>query len=444
MTKEDIKYVITAEDKATATLRKSSQEVKELSNQVRGSGEKFKASTELAGAFANTLGNSNIGGAAGQIAQLTERMTAFAGATDDAGIALKLGLAGAAAFVGFELGQFLSGSRQYTQTLNDELEKTKSLVQAIGVASQTALANVDFTIGLEGDSQSQLEQQRDIVATLERNLVGAADKLKAYRDELNKTVDVDNDFGIIPGSNVLAKGQQALDKNREILKAQIEEQEAIYKRFTDEVEARTIAINRLEEQQAAQRNVDSAAFLAQQEKQLDALTLSKEAQRELAIVESTTAGPDRDRAIALNRQITAAEKRLQQEKDFQAELKKNIAEATRFNEKKLAEADRIDKLTMSTAQNLKIQALQMAGQTADAEAYRLTLQGVDEDTASRLAQLKDTLGTSKSQAHCRPQPTPPANRVYFPGGVMSQRCAWQRTQNEPQILVSSKKSYSTT
>lgn len=80
----------------------------QLSQQVALSGRSFKATTELAGTFANVLGNSQFGGIAGQIAQLTERVNAYSEATKAAGassLALKATIGAAVAIGSFRIGQ---------------------------------------------------------------------------------------------------------------------------------------------------------------------------------------------------------------------------------------------------------------------------------------------------------------------------------------------------
>ena len=94
MATESVKIKIDAENKASAELRKVAFDADKAAKEIKEVGGKAKASTELVGSLANSLGGTQFGGAAGEVAMLTERISAFSEYR-------KQGGAGAMAFKGW-------------------------------------------------------------------------------------------------------------------------------------------------------------------------------------------------------------------------------------------------------------------------------------------------------------------------------------------------------
>lgn len=108
--KENVTYIIDAEDKATKKIRKATEQTKQMVSSVKDLGSKSKASTELVGSLAGQLGDSGLSGSAGGVAQLVERVSALSGELEGGGkaaMAMKAGMVAAAAVGGFQLGKAL-------------------------------------------------------------------------------------------------------------------------------------------------------------------------------------------------------------------------------------------------------------------------------------------------------------------------------------------------
>ncbi len=77
MTTASAKVIIDAEDLASKKIADAARNVEKSVKNIKDVGGKAKASTELFGTLATTLGGSQLGGYAGQLAQLTDRVSQF-------------------------------------------------------------------------------------------------------------------------------------------------------------------------------------------------------------------------------------------------------------------------------------------------------------------------------------------------------------------------------
>jgi len=128
-TDETIDIIIDAEDRATAQVRKTTKDIQQQVGAVKELGGKAKASTELVGTLASTLGGGELGQGAAMLAQITERVSAFSDVAKEGGKAalfFKAGLIGAVGVISFQVGRALGDLVFDTKRWREELEKAKT------------------------------------------------------------------------------------------------------------------------------------------------------------------------------------------------------------------------------------------------------------------------------------------------------------------------------
>lgn len=132
MASEDVTYILDAEDRASAKIRKNRMELEASAKATRDFGVQAKASTELTGSFAAALGDTAFSSSAAQIAQLTERVSAFtevARKSTVATIALKGAVVGLVAVGGFQLGQTLAAWVTGLDDLEEAMDRGRTAMQ---------------------------------------------------------------------------------------------------------------------------------------------------------------------------------------------------------------------------------------------------------------------------------------------------------------------------
>ena len=111
MASESVGILIEADDQASAKLQQVADNADRQVKRIKEVGQKAKASTEFVGTLANQLGGTQLGGFAGQLAQLTERISNFSEVSKAGGagaLAFKAGLVAATAIASYKVGEALS------------------------------------------------------------------------------------------------------------------------------------------------------------------------------------------------------------------------------------------------------------------------------------------------------------------------------------------------
>lgn len=188
MTTESVKYLIDAEDRATAKIRKTTAEVNKQVSQVKEIGGQSKASTELVGTLATSLGGTGVGAFAGEISMLTERVSAFSEVSKAGGVgalAFKAGLAGAAGVISFKVGKALGDVIFQTEKWNKKLEEAHELAQRLG-------SQLDqLSIGRSGDETNAAinagpEAIAKRLAVINRELGGIGQQSESAKRQLRE------------------------------------------------------------------------------------------------------------------------------------------------------------------------------------------------------------------------------------------------------------------
>lgn len=157
------------------------------------SAEKAKASTELVGTLATTLGGADFGGVASELAGLTERLSAFSEVSKEGGagaFAFKAGLLAAAGVISFKVGQAIGNAIFDTARWNLELEQARENFQALSAAAARQ-ADQRFSLELEEievfkDPFLQKQAQQDLLDSIQDNLTGVTARVQTARANIKE------------------------------------------------------------------------------------------------------------------------------------------------------------------------------------------------------------------------------------------------------------------
>ena len=191
MTTEAVRYIVDAEDRATAKIHKVTDDIERQVKQVKDVGSKAKASTELVGTLANVLGGSQLGSFAGELAQVTERVSAFSEASKGAGggsLLMKAGVLAAAGAISFKLGSAIGNAIFQTEKWKEELVLLNSEMQRLGGKSITSLSGqfdrAKQKIGLMIDPVKQEAAFEKLKQMTDKNLDGVASKIRSQKKKI--------------------------------------------------------------------------------------------------------------------------------------------------------------------------------------------------------------------------------------------------------------------
>ncbi len=337
MTTASAKVIIDAEDLASKKVAEAARNVERSVKNIKDVSGKAKASTELFGTLATTLGGSQLGGYAGQLAQLTDRVSQFSEVSKSGGagaLAFKAGLVGVAAVITYQVTSAIAslvfdikGAERAMQEAFAGMDDA-----AQGFATAQARRNAKDMAEIQtGSAEEQTAKQKEKLEELNKELAKSGlryQQLAAQQDRMAASASLWDEY--ISGASKdeiadLEKQKQIEDNN----------------------------FKRLQSQQTAVRDL------------LDQETKDREARVEAA--------------------KAAASAQEQAAKDEIAAQKAIAAEAEKAAQKKQAEAERIANIREREIDRLKEQRILLEQGAEAAKAFNLEQQGLDKATAQRLA-----------------------------------------------------------
>jgi len=331
---DDISIVIGAQDKASKVINDVVKNADAKLKQFKTVAASGKASAELTGTLAKTLGGTALGAFSGELAGITERISAFSEVSKQGAggaLAFKAGLAGVAAVAGFKIGTMIGDwvyeTEKFTKQLQEaNIELLKAADVAAGLAS-TTLGIATAKIDLIDDPEAQDAALRKRYTELSR-----------IAEQQQKNIDL-----IKEEQAARVTGWQSMLGLSEEVKAA----------NTAEIQAAEKLRNATEAEQAkiGQR-------LNREFQELEAL---KKAKQDKAEAER--------KALA---DTAAAQKQAEDEKQ-------------RAIDKQVADAKRIEDLKKSELENLERQKVLLNEGKEAAHALALEQKGLDKATAERIA-----------------------------------------------------------
>lgn len=412
---EDVTYLIDAEDKASAKVRKSKDEVNKMVGEVKDLGGKSKASAELVGTLANQIGSTGAGQAAGEVAQLVERISAFSEVAKSGGkgaLFLKAGIAAAAGVIAFKLGKALGDAifqtERWQRVAERQAQRSSELadrqVAAFARRQQMAI-DLARTLGKAGEQEKLAEMLRAARAETQ-----AASK--SVEDLQQRIIDLrgEEDFGLNLGIketinvNRIALAESELEANKKLLasaRSRAEQLEAMTSPMAKQL--------RIAQEQAA-ADERSKGQLRQINKQLALAKAQGDDRLRLELKMAGVQESELGAALRIRKETLALqEAELQREQaaakakaDAERERQKLIVDAERKRQQAAAqragEEQRIAQFQEQTINGIRLQLVEMAKGREAAEAMRLQQGGFAEDQAKRLARGIEAIRKLKEEA----------------------------------------------
>ena len=318
----DVQIVLEAQDKASVVLEKVAKKVEDNVKQIRSTGEATKKSTELVGAFASALGDTGLGSYAGQLASLTEKVSAFSETMKDGAansLAFKGGLQALSAVIGFSVGKAIGDAIFQTKKWGEELEA--AAIKAKNMDSElVAVANKRFNFKLEeielvGDPDEQTAALRKVLATAEKELADTNKQIDAVK---NRVISMNEAWYATPDAIAAASDTSTLESNAEALRSQI----TILREKTDESR---LGLEAQKEANAAQEK--SASYIANLQQEIQLLKAKKDEVNAITAAQAVGATGDLDGAEALLNErdkLKAAQAHADEIKKLTADLEKQL------------------------------------------------------------------------------------------------------------------------
>jgi len=391
---EGVELLIKADDQASKVLDNVAETVDQKVSRIKDVGGKAKASTEFIGTLANTLGGSQLGGYAQQLAGLTERVSAFAEVSKagaGGALAFKAGLAGVAAVAGYKIGEAIGNWWMDTAKWNEELAKANGLLNTTAEKTADMLA-VSLSIDTEkilliGDT----DEQRKQLVSWQNELSTQAEELAKILKEQEATIKAEETtwqsiFGISEAQKADDAARTA--EYRKQLDVVEKEQQAVQLKLRSDVEELRVLKEKTE---LNKKNTDYIKSLTEE------VALLKASKDQRAAIESLQkTGGDTQAAAkveALLREKDALNEKKEAEK-LAADEEKKAAE------RKIADSKKIDDLKKSEIQRLTEQRIELEQGAEAARKYALEQKGLDSATARKLASEEaaiEKLRTEKEQ-----------------------------------------------
>ena len=374
---ESAKIIIDAEDLASKKFEQAAKAAEQNIKRVKDVGGKAKASTEFFGTLATSLGGSQLGSYAGQLAQLTERVSAFSEVSQagKAGaLAFKAGLAGLVAVASFKVGNALGDIVFQTGQWRRELEKAtvaaRELEQQALRASDKRVSFQLEDIELIRDPKEKQAAQEALFKRLENDIVGVTSQVKESQKAVDEWADA---WQITSGRKNQAEEAAAVLAHD---KARLDQLKQQRDSIRDMISERAQENEKLRERNALQDKSESfvqalrdgGALLKGKKEQLAAFTASK----------NTFGQEDRGEAERLLRERDMLQAKADAEKQA-AEERERIAQQAETDAKRVAD------IRDREIASLRQQRIELEKGQAAAKAFALEQQGLDAGTARRLA-----------------------------------------------------------
>ncbi len=276
---EGVELLIKADDQASKVLDNVAETVDQKVSRIKDVGGKAKASTEFIGTLANTLGGSQLGGYAQQLAGLTERVSALAEVSKagaGGALAFKAGLAGVAAIGGFKVGVEIGKWALETNKWNGMLDEASlSLNKAAETAARLAGRKLDIKfqkLELIQDPDEQNAALRTWYSELQKVAAAHEANIKAMK-EANEVEDktIEGRARLLMSSEEVARSRESEQAADKLALAGIEAQQlAIENKISSDAKE----LDLLKAKVALNKQND--ATVASLEKEVELLSASKE------------------------------------------------------------------------------------------------------------------------------------------------------------------------
>lgn len=399
MASESVEIIIEADNRASAKFNQLNKDVDASVKQIKEVGGQSKASTELVGTLANSLGSSAIGGFAGELAMLTERVSAFSEVSKAGGagaMAFQAGLAGVAAVVSFKVGKAIGDVIFQTERWNEALAESVALSEKLDGAI-AGLRGQQFVEDAESvrqivDQEERRAAAKALILKLGKEEAAQVEERNRLQKERDRLLNQERAAGLSGGLTGLAGAKVAgmfagTDEARAELKKRIDAQQEIIDASKEQVKQLTIIANE-ESKAAVAKQENSAKFVQGLRDELELLRATKEEQFAIQAARGTANSDDRAEAERLLRERDAIRAKQEAEKAAEAERKRAADARARESE---AERKRLESVKSGIVEKLRREAIALQDGQVAARAYALEMQGIDKSLANQIAQTEALL-----------------------------------------------------
>jgi len=347
MTTPSAKVVIDAEDLASKKIADAARKIEQNIKSIKDTGRNAKSSTEFIGTLANQLGGTQFGQYAGQLGQLNEKISQFAEVSKAGGagaLAFKAGLVGVVGVLSFKVGQAIGDAIFQTKRWRLELEAAeeaaKKLSSQVERAAGDRFGGQVKQIDMLGDPDAQKKATEDLLKQIDKDIEAKARQLDEYREKVMKVEE-----SWIP----LGDLGRSIHENNKLQVQEAERLKELFKEQALELRKKLVA--------------DEEALILQEKQKAAAEELARKKEQETKLAE---------------------------------EQKRIAAEAEKANNKRIAEAERIASLRQSELDRLKEEKILLTEGAEAAKQFSLERQGLDKDSAGRIAAAQAELEDLKN------------------------------------------------
>ena len=385
MASESVGILIEADDQASAKIQRAADNVDASVKRIRTVGGQAKASTEFIGTLANSLGGSQLGGFAGELGQLTERISAFSEVSKAGGagaLAFKAGAAAAAAVVSFKIGETIGNWAFETERWKNEMAAATKEAERLNGLQQ------GFDSKRKSEKQEDLSLIRDPEArraAIEAE-AAAADQAAANMDNLiaqsrKNLAEAENRRDAWSLDGTLRRGEHQAEVKMH--QEQLENDRAKRASFAKEAQAYREMIGERARDIEAKKAANAAgeksdSYLAGLREELSILTATKEERFAIEAGKNAFGADAQKEAEALLRQKAAILEKAEAEK-------KADQEAEQARAKQEAASQRVIDAEHRHTQALEQRRIELEQGKEAARAYALQQEGIAEGAAKRLA-----------------------------------------------------------
>lgn len=390
--------VIEAEDKASRVIEQTAQNVNQSVSRIKDVSGKAKASTEFIGVLASSLGGSELGSYASQLAGMTEKVSQFAevSKTGKAGaLAFKAGLVGLvgtiAVGVGKAIGDVVFETEKWAQKLSDANKAASDLNSKIQANKVKQFADDLADIKLIPDAeergaalQEMLRKAGQEADSMRQRLEGAQKKSEEWQDAWFK-------FG-----NRAAYAEQAaaeVEAQKEALEVARQNLETIREETGERAKLAAEAERKaeaLKAEEALQKSIaDKNKARAESAINLEVATIQKIEERRVAIEQGATAA----RAYALEQQGLTQEvaARLAAEEAALDASQKATEAKTAADEKAKEDAKQLAQIQQDEIDRLEMKRVELLKGADAAKVLALQQRGLSKEFAERLVAEENAL-----------------------------------------------------
>lgn len=389
MTTASAKVIIDAEDLASKKIADAAKAIEQNVKNIKDVGGKAKASTEFIGTLATSLGGSEIGSYASQLAGLTDKVSQFSEvskAGSAGALAFKAGLVAAVAAIAFKVGEAFGNVIFNTAKMTREFERAKDaasdLNNELAKSRDQSFSDRKEDIELIRDPKEKRAAQEALFKQLDNDVQGITNQLK----NSTKIADEWADAWQITGDRK-AYAEEA-QKQIEIDKQRLEQAKAHRDELRRELSDRKAINDQIKADNAAILKAEQEAVAAEKAKVDKSDAYLESLSKQLGMLEAAAAGKE-----ALIGE-TAAQNTFGEQAQYEAE--QMLVQINTLKEKADLEKKAAD-LKEKELERLKEQRILLEQGAEAAKAYNLEQQGLDKATAERIAKEEASLEKQKKE-----------------------------------------------